>query len=129
MGWRGGAAPIHFSARLGGPRGGLESSAMPKNKVHKGLLKRVTVSKTGKVKYKTCASSHLKSHKSPNTLLRLRKRKAASSPEAKRFSKLLHRRLQRLLRLAVSQLERPELRLGLRRQAGVEGRLGLLGAQ
>lgn len=67
---------------------------MPKNKVHKGLLKRVTVSKTGKVKYKTCASSHLKSHKSPNTLLRLRKRKAASSAEAKRFSKLLHRRLR-----------------------------------
>lgn len=67
---------------------------MPKNKVHKGLLKRVKISKTGKVKYKTCASSHLKSHKSPNTLLRLRKKKAASSAEAKRFSKLLHRRLR-----------------------------------
>lgn len=67
---------------------------MPKNKVHKGLLKRIKISKTGKVKYKTCASSHLKSHKSANTLLRLRKRKTAASPEAKRFSKLLHRRLR-----------------------------------
>jgi len=67
---------------------------MPKNKVHKGLLKRVKVSKTGKVKYKTCGSSHLRSHKSPNTLLRLRKRKSAPSAEAKRMSKLLHRRLR-----------------------------------
>jgi large subunit ribosomal protein L35 len=67
---------------------------MPKNKVHKGLLKRVKVTKTGKVKYKTCASSHLKSHKSPKTLMKLRKLKTASSPEAKRFSKLLHRRLR-----------------------------------
>ena len=83
---------------------------MPKNKVHKGLLKRVTVSKTGKVKYKTCASSHLKSHKSANTLLRLRKRKAATTAEAKRFSKLLHRRhsgLKRAVRTAVQRIGPP----------------------
>lgn len=37
---------------------------MPKQKTHKGLRKRVTVTATGKIKHKRAGSGHLMSHKS-----------------------------------------------------------------
>ncbi|MBL8763718.1 MAG: 50S ribosomal protein L35 [Phycisphaerae bacterium] len=67
---------------------------MPKHKPHKGLLKRMRVTKTGKVKHKSAGSKHLKSHKSPNRLRRLRKDKFLSNAEAKSMEKLLFRRLR-----------------------------------
>lgn len=67
---------------------------MPKNKSHKGTLKRVKITKTGKVKYKTARGSHLLSNKSADRRRRLRKLKALSNSEAKRYEKLLHRRLR-----------------------------------
>lgn len=67
---------------------------MPKHKSHKGTLKRIRVTKTGKVKHKPASSSHLKSHKSAGRLRSLRKTHALSTSEAKRFEKLLHRRLR-----------------------------------
>ena len=36
---------------------------MPKNKSHKGLLKRIKVTKTGKVRFRKPGSRHLKSNK------------------------------------------------------------------
>jgi len=67
---------------------------MPKNKSHKGTLKRIRVTKTGKVKHKSAYSGHLKSAKSADRLRRLRKARVLSNSEAKRFEKLLHRRLR-----------------------------------
>lgn len=67
---------------------------MPKNKSHKGLLKRIRVTKTGKVKHKPAYSGHLKSAKSAKRLRRLRSLNQLSNSEAKRFEKLLHRRLR-----------------------------------
>ena len=64
---------------------------MPKNKTHKGLLKRIRLTKTGKVKHKTCGGSHLKSNKSGEQIRDFRKSKTMSR-EAKRVELLLHTR-------------------------------------
>ena len=67
---------------------------MPKNKIHKGLAKRIRVSKTGKVRHRSAYHKHLSSHKSGKRLRQLRKDRNVSSSEAKRFEKLLFRRLR-----------------------------------
>ena len=67
---------------------------MPKNKVHKGLLKRVRISKSGKVRHRSAYHKHLSSHKSGKRLRQLRKDRHVTTPEAKRFEKLLFRRLR-----------------------------------
>ncbi|MBO6513357.1 MAG: 50S ribosomal protein L35 [Phycisphaerales bacterium] len=67
---------------------------MPKNKIHKGLSKRIRVSKTGKVRHRTAYHKHLSSHKSGKRLRQLRQDRHVSSSEAKRFEKLLFRRLR-----------------------------------
>lgn len=67
---------------------------MPKNKKHKGLLKRIRISKTGKVRHRSAGFKHLRSGKSPNRLRRLRKDPVLASPDAKRLEKLLFRRLR-----------------------------------
>ncbi len=67
---------------------------MPKNKSHKSLLKRIRVTKSGKIKHKRANAGHLRSAKSAKRLRRLRKLKEMSNPEAKRMEKLLHRRLR-----------------------------------
>jgi large subunit ribosomal protein L35 len=67
---------------------------MPKNKSHKASLKRIRISKTGKVKHNRAFGKHLRSHKSGKRLRRLRTDKFMSNPEAKRLEKLLFRRLR-----------------------------------
>ncbi|GAB4383668.1 MAG: hypothetical protein Kow0022_04080 [Phycisphaerales bacterium] len=67
---------------------------MPKLKTHKGLLKRVRITKTGKVRHRSANHKHLSSHKSGKRLRQLRKDPYASNPDAKRFEKLLWRRLR-----------------------------------
>ena len=67
---------------------------MNANKPHKGLLKRVRVTKTGKVKHKSANSKHLKSHKSGKHLRRLRKDRYISNAEAQVVQILLHRRVR-----------------------------------
>lgn len=67
---------------------------MPKNKIHKGLSKRIRVSKTGKVRHRTAYHKHLSSHKSGKRLRQLRADRYVASSEAKRFEKLLFRRLR-----------------------------------
>ena len=67
---------------------------MPKNKPHKGLLKRVRVTKTGKIRHRSGYHKHLSSHKTGKRLRQLRRDPYASNPEAKRFEKLLFRRLR-----------------------------------
>jgi large subunit ribosomal protein L35 len=67
---------------------------MPKNKAHKGLLKRVRISKTGKVRHKSANHKHLRSGKGGKRLRQLRKDPYMASPDAKRLEKLLFRRLR-----------------------------------
>jgi len=67
---------------------------MPKTKPHKGLAKRIRISKTGKVRHRSAFHKHLSSHKSGKRLRQLRKDPMVANPEAKRFEKLLFRRLR-----------------------------------
>jgi large subunit ribosomal protein L35 len=55
------------------PRRVGASLPMPKNKQHKGLLKRIRISKTGKVRHRTAGHKHLRSGKGGKRLRRLRK--------------------------------------------------------
>ncbi len=68
--------------------------AQTKNKSHKSSLKRIRLTKTGKVRHNRAFGKHLRSHKSGKRLRRLRKDKFMSNPEAKRLEKLLFRRLR-----------------------------------
>lgn len=65
-----------------------------KNKPHKGLLKRVRITKSGLVRHKSANSKHLKSGKSPNRLRRLRKSRIASNAEMAQLELMLHRRVR-----------------------------------
>lgn len=65
-----------------------------KNKSHKGLLKRIRISKTGKVRHRTAGHKHLRSGKGGKRLRQLRQNPFMSNPEAKRIEKLLFRRLR-----------------------------------
>lgn len=67
---------------------------MPKNKPHKGLLKRIKISKTGKVSHKSCGTGHLKSGKSSKRLRQLRKDTVVANAEIRRAGKMLGRRLR-----------------------------------
>ena len=67
---------------------------MPKNKSHKGLSKRIRISKSGKVRHRAAYHKHLSSRKSAKRLRQLRKDRNVVASEAKRFEKLLFRRLR-----------------------------------
>jgi len=67
---------------------------MGKNKPHKGLLKRVRVSKTGKVRHRKAFHQHLRSRKSAKRLRHLRQDAILSDAESKRFGRLLFRRIR-----------------------------------
>ncbi|MFM9994442.1 MAG: 50S ribosomal protein L35 [Phycisphaerales bacterium] len=67
---------------------------MPKNKPHKGLLKRIRVSKSGMVRHRTAGHKHLRSGKGGKKLRQMRKDPYMSNPDAKRLEKLLFRRLR-----------------------------------
>ncbi len=67
---------------------------MPKNKSHKGLLKRIRISKSGKIRHRSAFHKHLSSRKSAKRLRQLRKDRFMASADTKRFERLLYRRLR-----------------------------------
>ena len=67
---------------------------MPKNKNHKSLLKRIRISKSGKIRHKSANHKHLRSGKGGKRLRQLRKDPFMSSADAKRLEKLLFRRIR-----------------------------------
>lgn len=67
---------------------------MSKNKQHKGLLKRIRISKTGKVKHRSANHKHLRSGKGGKRLRHLRQDPTISNADAKRLERLLFRRLR-----------------------------------
>lgn len=62
---------------------------MPKMKTHKGLLKRIRLTKTGLARHKKAGSKHLRSHKSPKRLRRLRKDAYVPTAVTRRLTRLL----------------------------------------
>lgn len=67
---------------------------MPKHKSHKGLLKRIRISKTGKVRFRPPNSRHLKSNKSGTQVQSYRKNRYARRGLLRRLSLLLRRPLR-----------------------------------
>jgi len=74
-------------------RAGIEK-VMAKSKNHKGLLKRIRITKSGLVRHRSANHKHLRSGKGGKRLRQLRKDPMMSNPEAKRIEKLLFRRLR-----------------------------------
>jgi large subunit ribosomal protein L35 len=66
---------------------------MPKNKPNKGLLKRIRITKSGRVKSKPAFSGHLRSHKSGETMRSYRRAKYAHAADVGRAARMLHRRI------------------------------------
>ncbi len=95
---------------------------MSKNKVHKGFLKRIRVSKTGKVRHRTAFHKHLSSSKSGKRLRQLRKDRYMAGPDAKRLEKMLFRRLRgrNQPRAALRRSPSPEQKAEMRAAAAAE---------
>ena len=62
---------------------------MPKNKPNKALLKRIRVTKNGRIKLTRAGGRHLRSHKAAKRLRRYRKPKYAVASEIKRIRSVL----------------------------------------
>jgi len=60
-----------------------------KNKPNKGLLKRIRITKSGRIKFSRAFGRHLRSHKSGSTLRGYRKPAYAKSCDVKRLERLL----------------------------------------
>ena len=68
---------------------------MPKNKTHRGLLKRVKVTKSGKIKLQRACGRHLRSHKSGSTIRKYRKPKYARAADVRRLKGMLQLKVRR----------------------------------
>lgn len=66
---------------------------MHKNKSHNGLLKRIRVTKSGKVKFRRPGGRHLKSHKCSAKVQSYRKPRYARSADIGRLRQMLHLRV------------------------------------
>ena len=62
---------------------------MPKAKSNRGAVKRVRVSKKGKVKFRHAFTSHLMSSRDANRRRKLRRRGISATCEAKKILKML----------------------------------------
>jgi large subunit ribosomal protein L35 len=67
---------------------------MPKSKSHKGLLKRIKITKSGKIRFRSPNSRHLKSNKTGAAVRSYRRPRYARAGDMKRFSALLFRPLR-----------------------------------
>jgi large subunit ribosomal protein L35 len=67
---------------------------MPKNKSHKGLLKRIKITKSGKIRFRAPNSRHLKSNKTGTEVQSYRRARYARSGDLKALSKMLFRPLR-----------------------------------
>ncbi len=65
-----------------------------KNKTHRGLLKRIRISKSGKVRHRSANHKHLRSGKGGKRLRRLRKDPFMADSDSKRLEKQLFRRVR-----------------------------------
>ncbi len=66
---------------------------MPKNKPNKGLLKRIRMTKTGKVKMGRAYGRHRRSHKTGDLLRSYRQPNYAHASDLKRIAGMLHARV------------------------------------
>ncbi|MFO0963435.1 MAG: 50S ribosomal protein L35 [Phycisphaerales bacterium] len=67
---------------------------MPKAKSHRGLLKRIKLTKSGKVRFKAPNSRHIKSNKTGTQVQSYRKSRYAASGDLRYLKKLLSTELR-----------------------------------
>ena len=67
---------------------------MPKQKAHKGLLKRVRVTASGRVKFARAGAGHLLSHKPGSKRRQLRGKRLAKRGDIARLELMLNRPLK-----------------------------------
>lgn len=67
---------------------------MPKMKSRKGLLKRIKITGTGKVKFKRPGKSHLNSHMTGASIRAKRRDGVAKKGDIRKLERILHRRLK-----------------------------------
>jgi len=67
---------------------------MPKLRPKKGVLKRVKITATGKVKFRRTGKGHLNSHMSGKRLRQIRGSRIAKPGDVKRLQRQLHRPLR-----------------------------------
>ncbi|MFO0829904.1 MAG: bL35 family ribosomal protein [Phycisphaerales bacterium] len=85
---------------------------MPKNKSHKGLLKRIKITKTGKIRFRAPNGRHLKSNKTGTMVQSYRKNRYARGGDLGALSKMLFRPLR-----SEEQAEAEELRVEAQKSA------------
>jgi|TARA_B100001059_G_scaffold105771_2_gene105392 ribosomal protein L35 len=66
---------------------------VPKNKPNKGLLKRIRITKSGKIKMGRASGRHRRSHKSGDLLRSYRESNYAHASDLKRIAAMLHARV------------------------------------
>ena len=66
---------------------------MPKNKPNKGLLKRIRMTKSGKVKMGRAYGRHRRSHKTGDLIRSYRQPNFAHASDLKRIAHMLHARV------------------------------------
>ena len=63
---------------------------MPKNKPNKSLLKRIRITKSGKIKFRRAFGRHRRSHKAGTLLQSYRRPAFAKACDARRIRAMLH---------------------------------------
>ena len=67
---------------------------MPKNKPNKGLVKRVRITASGRVKFGRAFARHRRSHKSGKLLRSYHRSAYAHATDIRRIASMLHRRIR-----------------------------------
>ena len=80
---------------------------MPKNKPNKGLLKRIRITKSGKIKFRRAFGRHLRSHKNGKTMRSYRKPIYAKAGEVKRVRALLFTKVKSSAHSTASKKDKP----------------------
>jgi len=76
---------------------------MPKNKPHKGLLKRVRLTKNGQIKMHRAYGRHLRSHKTASLIRKYRQAKYACPADLPRLRSLLQMGLPKVAKPAATE--------------------------
>ena len=84
----------------------LIGAEMPKSKSHKGLLKRIKITKSGKIRFRRPHSRHIKSNKTGQQVRSYRRPRYSRAGDMKRYSMLLFRPLRSQEQSIADQKER-----------------------
>src|SRR5262245_1841071 len=91
---------------------------MPKNKSHKGLQKRIKITKTGKIRFRAPHGRHLKSNKTGTKVQSYRKNRYAHAGDLVALSKMVFRPLRSEQQAELEEMRKLETNTGKVRHGG-----------